>query len=419
MISFMSECKRVLKDTGTIWINLADSYMNNSSYCAFGRQGFNDNIIGTMYKSDDKIKQKSLMLIPQRFAIRCVDELGLILRNDIIWASTNKMPESVRDRFSKKHEYIFFFVKKQKYYFDLDSIRDKHKEVSLERYKRGVSENNKYWDSGLNIIGGPQNLSRPRQNTTKISKDSCEMFGSPRARIHRKNDNTNYGTDGGGIKNHKGNSLNHRKGKNPGDVSPFWDKKPYAIIDAQYRKDIIYYRELPVHDELREYLQEKRKIKNITIEEIENLFGGYKAHHWFEKDGSYPDAEDYKKLKEILELDSKYDKQMLVVKTKNGLKQNNSKGSNPGDVSDFWSIPTQPSSEKHYATFNTKLIDKPIIAGCPEGGIILDPFCGTGTTLLRGLQLNRKVIGIDGSKEYVAISRKRIKQELNQLKLGI
>ena len=92
-------------------------------------------------------------------------------------------------------------------------------------------------------------------------------------------------------------------------------------------------------------------------------------------------------------------------------------GKNPGDVSDFWDVPTQPSSDKHYATYNFNLIDKPIIAGCPKDGVILDPFCGTGTTLIRGLQLNRQVIGIDGKEEYCTIANKRIQQELAQTRL--
>ena len=83
-------------------------------------------------------------------------------------------------------------------------------------------------------------------------------------------------------------------------------------------------------------------------------------------------------------------------------------GKNPGDVSDFWDIPTQPSSDKHYATYNFNLIDKPIIAGCPKDGVILDPFCGTGTTVIRAIQLGRKATGIDGSQEYCDIANKRI-----------
>jgi len=74
---------------------------------------------------------------------------------------------------------------------------------------------------------------------------------------------------------------------------------------------------------------------------------------------------------------------------------------NPGDVSDFWDINTKPNSAKHYAMFNSDLIDKPIVSGCPKGGIICDPFCGTGTTLFRAYELNRNFIGNDGKKEYV------------------
>jgi DNA modification methylase len=97
--------------------------------------------------------------------------------------------------------------------------------------------------------------------------------------------------------------------------------------------------------------------------------------------------------------------------------QNPNLGKNPGDVSDFWDIPTKPSSKKHYATYNFNLIDKCIIGGCPEGGVILDPFNGTGTTTLRAEQLNRKWIGIDGSLEYNKIAKERIKNEQEQLKI--
>lgn len=58
---------------------------------------------------------------------------GWILRNKLVWIKPNAMPESVQDRWKKAHEYIFFFTKSKKYYFDLDSIRTKHKQVSIDR----------------------------------------------------------------------------------------------------------------------------------------------------------------------------------------------------------------------------------------------------------------------------------------------
>ena len=112
----------------------------------------------------------------------------------------------------------------------------------------------------------------------------------------------------------------------------------------------------------------------------------------------------------------------------------NPKGKNPGDVSvfwdannkptleeyleccieyylsqdEFWDVPTKANSDKHYASYNSTLIDKPIIAGCPEGGIIIDPFAGTGTTINRAIQLNRYGIGIEGNKDYCEIARGKI-----------
>jgi DNA modification methylase len=74
-----------------------------------------------------KVPHKSQLLIPHRFAIGCM-ERGWIVRNDIVWAKKNSMPESVKDRFAKKHEFVFLLVKNKDYYFDLDKVREPHKE---------------------------------------------------------------------------------------------------------------------------------------------------------------------------------------------------------------------------------------------------------------------------------------------------
>ena len=79
-------------------------------------------------------------------------------------------------------------------------------------------------------------------------------------------------------------------------------------------------------------------------------------------------------------------------------------GKNPGDV---FIISTQPFPEAHFAVFPEKLCEKPIKAGCPEGGIVLDPFCGAGTTCYVAKEMGRKYIGIDISEKYVAMAEKR------------
>ncbi|MDQ3748004.1 MAG: site-specific DNA-methyltransferase [Acidobacteriota bacterium] len=300
--SLMDEVWRVLKPTGTAWINLGDTYGTQSGAMRDGKFGAKNT--NNQAFIQPKSIHKSLLLIPHRFAIGC-SERGWILRNDIIWSKRNAMPESVTDRFSKKHEYFFFMAKQAKYYFDLNAVR-------------------------------------------------CESIKPP---------------------------------------------KPF---NSEYQ--------------------------NPYSQAIQT--GG---------------------------------------KTSQNLSYGNPNGKNPGSVSDFWDIPTRPSSAKHYATFNTELIDKPIKAGCPEfvckacgkprekiieranfertrqvgigqdsehgtkgragnavseikgltdcgcnagfeGGVILDPFCGTSTTGVRALQLDRKFIGIDGSKEYIELAEQRLSE---------
>jgi DNA modification methylase len=233
----MDEIYRVLKQAGTCWVNLGDTYSKE------GMSGGNPSKFPeklSIKRPKNEIKNKSLILLPHRFAIGCIDR-GWIVRNDCIWAKRNGMPESVSDRFSKKHEYFFFMVKSQNYYFDLDAIRDKH-QTSCSRTTRKMNEIQKH-----------------------------------------------------------------------GSTSTF-----------------------------------------------------------------------------------------------NGGNDYNENGKNPGAVSDFWDIPTKPSSSKHYASYNDSLLLKPVLAGCPEGGIIYDPFMGTGSTAEVALRSNRKFIGSEMSKDYCEIANKRL-----------
>jgi len=100
-----------------------------------------------------------------------------------------------------------------------------------------------------------------------------------------------------------------------------------------------------------------------------------------------------------------------------GLKENNYTSKNPGSVSDFWDIPTKPSSSKHYASYNDSLLVKPVLAGCPEGGIIYDPFMGTGSTAEVALRSNRLFIGSEPSVEYCKIANDRLLPFLIQTSL--
>lgn len=117
LIEIFNEVKRVLKKTGTCWVNIDDSYAGSGKGIGsdHGKAVFSDDDIVRL--PDAGIPAKSLCLIPQRFALGMVEQ-GWILRNDIVWAKPNPMPESVKDRFTTSWEHLFFFVKSQKYRFE-------------------------------------------------------------------------------------------------------------------------------------------------------------------------------------------------------------------------------------------------------------------------------------------------------------
>lgn len=93
------------------------------------------------------------------------------------------------------------------------------------------------------------------------------------------------------------------------------------------------------------------------------------------------------------------------------------KNSNGRNMRSVWAIPTKPCAESHFATYPEKLCITPILAGCPVGGIILDPFFGTGTTGLVANKLDRHFIGIELNPRYVKIAQERINAYNKQLKL--
>jgi len=139
MVEVFSEVKRVLKDDGTVWLNLGDSYMSSGG--ASRHHGYTD----PKYMNGRKIehfepqayphktiKPKDLVGIPWRVAFALQAD-GWYLRQDIIWHKPNPMPESVTDRCTKSHEYIFLLTKSAKYYYDADAVKEDS--VDDESYK--------------------------------------------------------------------------------------------------------------------------------------------------------------------------------------------------------------------------------------------------------------------------------------------
>ena len=239
MVQVFREVKRVLRDDGTLWLNLGDSYMgggggnyNKSGISQAGGQHLTNVRNKRAFIEKTGLKQKDLVGIPWRVAFALQAD-GWYLRQDIIWHKPNPMPESVTDRCTKAHEYIFLLSKSKKYYFDNEAIKE---DAVYAGQSRGGSTN------------------RYEQNEAGM------------------------------------------------------DNKEYAT-------------------------RNKRSV---------------------------------------------------------------------------WTVNTKPYKGAHFATYPPDLIEPCILAGCPEEGVLLDPFLGSGTTLAVGLKHGRNGIGIELNPEYAKLAEKRI-----------
>lgn len=131
LVKVFREVRNCLTDDGTCWVNLGDSYYNYrpGKGQAIHKQSVsktNQDLPSTCARRGNKLeglKEKDLIGIPWMFAFAMRAD-GWYLRQDIVWSKPNPMPESVRDRCTKSHEYIFLFSKSQNYYFDVDAIKE-------------------------------------------------------------------------------------------------------------------------------------------------------------------------------------------------------------------------------------------------------------------------------------------------------
>lgn len=126
MVQVFREVWRVLADDGTLWLNLGDSYVGTGSKGDYKDPKYADGRNGQTIALNNKVdglKSKDLVGIPWRVAFALQAD-GWYLRQDIIWHKPNPMPESVRDRCTKAHEYLFLLTKSARYYFDSDAIKE-------------------------------------------------------------------------------------------------------------------------------------------------------------------------------------------------------------------------------------------------------------------------------------------------------
>jgi DNA modification methylase len=179
------EVRRVLADDGTVWLNLGDSYAGSGKGPSnTATQASNSGARGGLRDARRNggqfaqgqapkewipipggLKPKDLVGIPWRVAFALQAD-GWWLRSDIIWAKPNPMPESVTDRPTKAHEYLFLLSKSERYFYDADAIREPHKEGSLARARR-------------NRFGGKYNGSDPSEHGRLKAGENYGPDGDP------------------------------------------------------------------------------------------------------------------------------------------------------------------------------------------------------------------------------------------------
>ena len=270
LVELFGELHRVLRVDGTVWMVIGDSYASNSRGGQAGLRHFGREYgpeYGLATGLHEGIKRKDLLGIPWTVAL-ALREHGWYLRQDIIWYKTNPMPESVKDRCTRCHEYVFMFSKSDRYYYD-------HLAIAVPLSKASQA--------------------RLRQNIE-----------------HQKGSNRAWGKKNGPMK------TAHTKGKQDGHG------RRYAGFNGR-----------------RDSLQEMPLVANRRS---------------------------------------------------------------------VWPIGTAMSKEEHYASFPALLPQLCIKAASREADVVLDPFAGTGTTLVQASILGRHYIGFDLNDKYVGIAKKRLKK---------
>lgn len=185
MRALFAEVRRVLADDGTLWLNLGDSYANAAGSGAQGSTGQRADraFTASTIKPCRALPSKNLLGIPWRVAFALQDD-GWILRSDVIWAKRNLLPESVTDRPTRAHEYVFLFAKRPKYWYDADAIREEsdpeqvaHNERCAREYSGRTARAATTGQPGnINNVGIHSRPGKPGRNARSVWPISAQPF---------------------------------------------------------------------------------------------------------------------------------------------------------------------------------------------------------------------------------------------------
>lgn len=185
LVSVFREVWRVLRDDSVAWLNLGDSYSANRGYQVPDSKHKDVGNSKGMKSADFNLPPKNLIGIPWRVALALQAD-GWILRSDVIWHKTNPLPESVVDRCTKSHEYVFMLAKQQRYFYDNEAVKEAVAEATINRDKYGYngafkgqfvgSPVDKRWQNGRPIKQEESNFGVNRRNKRTVWTVATHSF---------------------------------------------------------------------------------------------------------------------------------------------------------------------------------------------------------------------------------------------------
>jgi len=405
LVIVFRELKRVLRDDGTCWCNMGDSYAGSGRgptgktgiQNAEKRQGFtnNEDPAGKRRNHTDApagFKAKDLMGMPWALAFALRDD-GWYLRTDIVWEKPNPMPESVKDRPTRSHEFIFLLTKSQKYFYDAEAIREPVSGGTHARgnYKgdlpktaapgKGIKQNSSFVKA---TWGQPP---KPNKQDT-LGKATYTGFNK-RWKERKNYDNLCSGICGT-ARTHSGNSM--------GNFAPTRNKRDVWKIATQSRPEA-HFASFP--DEL----------ARICIKAGTSEYGCCPAC-------GAPYARVLKKVASTMNIRVR-DNVKGIIDQKSGLGSRYK--ASEEEIAEY-SYEKNAKCEGEAAGFTETIGWRPTCscqAGDPVPCVTLDPFMGRGTVALVSRSLGRSSIGIELNPEYVEISRLNLMKGQSALDTGV
>lgn len=369
LVEVFREVRRVLRDDGTMWLNLGDSYSSGGRTTTTNQTVRGGKDYGVTRPAVCKdIKPKDLVGIPWRVAF-ALQEDGWYLRQDIIWHKPNPMPESVKDRCTKSHEYIFLFSKSKNYYFDNEVIKEKGTQKKSGNVKPQKGVDQRFSETKQGLFEAQQKIYEKVNKRSVWTMDS-KYKDDEQEREHRQ-----------GMSKTRGDKL------------------------------VVTRPKLPSQENFVKYIKSKTNVNVLTD------YTGIKKstiEHWFRLDKtgfSYPSRDDWMKVSTLINDNSDEFNKINEMMTHEEYHYDEIVTSDTRNKRSVWTVTTKPYKEAHFATYPPDLIEPCILAGCPEGGHVLDPFGGSGTTALVADRLGRNATLIELNKSYVDIINNRLKAD--------